>query len=140
MVSAVPTQEATLTGQGVILGTLQYMAPEQLEGKPPDARTDLWALGAIVDEMVTGKRAFEGTSPVSLMSALVLDGDTSAGAVPSAYLCAGRSVSTVAAARRLSEVFGQERLTAETRNAVSRKTLPLAFEQSLVAGGVRRLG
>jgi serine/threonine protein kinase len=61
VVSAAPTQ-APLTGHGVIVGTLQYMAPEQLEGKPPDARTDLWALGAILYEMVTGKRAYEGTS------------------------------------------------------------------------------
>ena len=43
------------------------MAPEQLEGKEADARTDLWALGAILYEMVTGRRAFEGESQVSLI-------------------------------------------------------------------------
>jgi len=68
---APPTQAAPLTGQGVIVGTVQYMAPEQLEAKPADARTDLWAFGAIVYEMVTGKRAFEGPSTVSLMGAIL---------------------------------------------------------------------
>ena len=62
-----PTQAAPVTAQGTILGTLQYMAPEQLEGKEADARTDLWALGAMLYEMVTGKRAFEGESQVSLI-------------------------------------------------------------------------
>jgi eukaryotic-like serine/threonine-protein kinase len=57
----------SLTGEGVILGTLPYMAPEQIEGKPADARTDLWALGAILYEMLTGKRAFAGDSAASLI-------------------------------------------------------------------------
>src|SRR5262245_4865950 len=49
-----------LTGEGTILGTLQYMAPEQLEGREADARTDIFALGSVLHEMVTGQRAFEG--------------------------------------------------------------------------------
>jgi len=61
------TQTAPITERGTILGTLQYMAPEQLEGKEADARTDLWALGAVLYEMVTGRRAFEGDSQVSLI-------------------------------------------------------------------------
>ncbi len=65
--ASVPTRAAPVTAEGTILGTLQYMAPEQLEGKEADARTDLWALGAILYEMVTGRRAFEGESQVSLI-------------------------------------------------------------------------
>ena len=61
------TEAAPVTARGTILGTLQYMAPEQLEGKEADARTDIWALGAILYEMVTGRRAFEGESQVSLI-------------------------------------------------------------------------
>src|SRR5512139_2805449 len=66
-----PTQSTPLTGEGMIVGTLQYMAPEQLEGKAADARTDLWALGAILYEMVTGKRVFEGTSAATLIGAIL---------------------------------------------------------------------
>ena len=61
------TRSAPLTAEGTIVGTLQYMAPEQVEGKPADARTDLWALGAILYEMLTGTRAFAGTSAASLI-------------------------------------------------------------------------
>ena len=63
--------EAALTAKGQILGTIPYMAPEQLEGKPIDARTDLFAFGAIVFEMVIGKRAFAGSSQASLIGAIL---------------------------------------------------------------------
>jgi Tol biopolymer transport system component len=59
-----------LTTAGAIMGTLQYMAPEQLEGTEADARTDIFAFGALVHEMITGKKAFEGKSRILLMSAI----------------------------------------------------------------------
>jgi Tol biopolymer transport system component len=65
------SQGGPLTGAGTILGTVQYMAPEQLEGQEADARTDIFALGAVVYEMVTGKRAFEGKSQASLIGAIM---------------------------------------------------------------------
>jgi serine/threonine protein kinase len=66
-----PTVSSPLTGMGRILGTFQYMAPEQLEGKEADARTDIFAFGAVVYEMVTGKKAFEGKSHASLIAAII---------------------------------------------------------------------
>lgn len=60
-----------VTTQGAIIGTLQYMAPEQVEGKEADARTDIFALGAVLYEMLTGKRAFEGKSQASLIGAIM---------------------------------------------------------------------
>jgi len=65
------TEAKPLTQQGTILGTFQYMAPEQLEGQEADARTDIFALGALLYEMATGKHAFEGTSRTSLIAAIV---------------------------------------------------------------------
>ncbi len=71
--SAVPTLSAGLTMQGTILGTLQYMSPEQLNGEEADARSDIFAFGAIVYEMATGKRAFTGDSQASLIGAILKD-------------------------------------------------------------------
>jgi eukaryotic-like serine/threonine-protein kinase len=61
----------TLTEEGAILGTVQYMAPEQLEGSSADGRSDIFALGAILYEMVTGRRAFEGTSKAGVIAAIL---------------------------------------------------------------------
>jgi hypothetical protein len=69
--SMLPTTPPHLTSQGAILGTFQYMAPEQLEGQETDARTDIFAFGAVVYEMLTGKKAFEGKSQASLLSAIM---------------------------------------------------------------------
>ncbi len=65
------TQQKPLTREGTILGTFQYMAPEQLEGTEADARTDIFAFGAVLYEMVTGKRAFAGKTKTSLIAAIV---------------------------------------------------------------------
>jgi Tol biopolymer transport system component/Ser/Thr protein kinase RdoA (MazF antagonist) len=65
------TEARPLTQQGTILGTFQYMAPEQLEGQEADSRTDIFALGAVLYEMATGKRAFAGSSRTSLIAAIV---------------------------------------------------------------------
>jgi Tol biopolymer transport system component len=60
-----------LTQEGTILGTFQYMAPEQLEGKEADVRTDIFAFGAVLYEIATGKKAFSGSSQASLISAIM---------------------------------------------------------------------
>jgi serine/threonine protein kinase len=70
-VTALPTDAQNLTAAGTILGTLQYMAPEQLEGKEADARTDVFAFGATLYEMLTGRKAFNGKTQVSLMASIL---------------------------------------------------------------------
>jgi eukaryotic-like serine/threonine-protein kinase len=71
--TSVPTMAGTpnVTQEGTILGTFQYMAPEQLEAREADARTDVFAFGAVLYEMATGKTAFSGTSQASLISAIM---------------------------------------------------------------------
>ena len=69
--SELPTANDPLTAEGAIVGTLQYMAPEQLEGTEVDARTDIFAFSAVVYEMATRKRAFGVTTQVSVISAIM---------------------------------------------------------------------
>jgi len=72
--SALTAAKTPLTQQGTIVGTFQYMAPEVLQGQEADARSDIFSFGAVLYEMVTGKRAFEGKSQISVASA-ILDRD-----------------------------------------------------------------
>ena len=69
--SAPPTATSPLTDQGMVLGTLQYMSPEQLQGKEADARSDIFAFGALVHEMVTGQKAFAGEGQASVIAAIL---------------------------------------------------------------------
>jgi len=69
--SQLPTMTHAITGEGTILGTLQYMAPEQVEAKEVDARTDIFAFGAVVYEMATGRKAFEGKTSASVMAKIL---------------------------------------------------------------------
>jgi serine/threonine protein kinase len=66
-----PTMSNPLTVKGTIVGTMQYMSPEQLEGKEADARSDIFSFGAMLYEMATGKKAFEAKSHASLIAAIL---------------------------------------------------------------------
>ena len=71
--SMLPTASPGLTAQGTILGTFQYMTPEQLNGREADARTDIFALGSVVYEMLTGKKAFAASTQAGLIAAILKD-------------------------------------------------------------------
>ena len=64
---------ALTTHPGLIMGTAAYMSPEQAEGRPVDARSDIFSFGAVLYEMLTGKRAFAGNSDVGLITAILRD-------------------------------------------------------------------
>ena len=66
-----PSPLSPLTTAGSIIGTIQYMSPEQIEGKEADARSDIFAFGAVLYEMAAGKRPFQGKSQISLASSIL---------------------------------------------------------------------
>ncbi len=69
--ASLATMSRPLTTEGTIVGTFQYMSPEQVEGKEADVRSDIFALGAVLYEMITGKRAFEGKTTASTIAAIL---------------------------------------------------------------------
>ena len=69
--SAPLAEFSTVTGDGAIVGTMTYMAPEQLHGREADARSDLFSFGAVLFEMLSGRRAFDGPSQASIIAAIL---------------------------------------------------------------------
>jgi len=69
--AAVQSDELELTRKGVVIGTVSYMSPEQVEGRPLDARSDIFSFGAVLYELLTGQRPFRGESAASIMSAIL---------------------------------------------------------------------
>lgn len=66
-----PTEQSPVTSEGVVVGTLPYMSPEQLQGMEADSRSDIFALGAVLYEMITGKRAFSASNSASLIASIL---------------------------------------------------------------------
>jgi tetratricopeptide (TPR) repeat protein len=134
LIAETSTHAAGGTVEGVVLGTLPYMAPEQVEGREADARTDLFAFGAVLYEMLTGRQAFQGDSQARLISAILRDDPPPVGErQPHAPASLDRIVSTCLAkqpderwqtaadlARELEWVLDQRRTPQERKSAFVR--------------------
>ena len=144
-----PTLTALATEMGVVLGTAAYMAPEQAQGKPADRRADIWAFGAVLYEMLSGRRAFEGEGRADTLAAVLrqevdwtaLPDDTPAHVRGLLARCLDRD-----ATRRLRDI-GEARISleqpasaeidarlAEPQRSLWRRAIPVAL--GAMAGGV----
>jgi eukaryotic-like serine/threonine-protein kinase len=119
------TLTQALTGEGAIIGTLQYMAPEQLQGKEADARSDLFSFGCVLYEMLSGRRAFEGPNAATVIAA-ILDKEPAPLAAPPAIDRVVRACLNKDPAQRFQSALELKR------------ALKWAFEQP--AGGSSRAG
>ena len=127
---------APATAQGTILGTVQYMAPEQVEGKEADARSDIWALGAVIYEMATGVRPFKGDTPASVIGAILRDDPPSISSLQPLTPAALDRVVSVCLARDPDDRWQSARdLTRELRWIAQALSAPLPAE----AGGPVRV-
>src|SRR5688500_11694095 len=125
---------ATLTSAGVILGTAAYMAPEQARGKAVDRRSDIWAFGCVLYEMLTGRRAFAGDTVTDTLAA-VLRGDPAWEAVPSSTPEPVRRL-----LRRCVEKYPRDRLQAigDARLEIAEALSPGRHHPQVAAAGPRR--
>ncbi|HXV60103.1 MAG TPA: serine/threonine-protein kinase, partial [Vicinamibacteria bacterium] len=98
-----PTAQRALTTERTIVGTLHYMAPEQVTGGPVDHRADVWALGAVLYEMATGNRAFEGSTGTGVMAS-ILEKEPPPGNMPEGLDAVMRSCLTKDADERFQSV------------------------------------
>jgi serine/threonine-protein kinase len=150
-----PTVSGQHTQPGIILGTAAYMSPEQVAAKPVDKRTDLWAFGVVLLEMLTGRRVFDGETPSHVLAAILSkepDWTALAARTPASirrllHRCLEkdrkRRLDSAAAARleieeALSEPAGEFPSTA-ARGTASRYILPTAIASALAAAGVAML-
>jgi eukaryotic-like serine/threonine-protein kinase len=115
--SQLPTADFPVTQTGAVLGTVAYMSPEQAQGQPADARSDIFSFGLVLYEMLSGRRAFSGDSNFALMTAIVKDDPPQLQASPSLEKIVRRCLAKQPSARyqataevkaALERVFGEK--------------------------------
>jgi serine/threonine-protein kinase len=139
--SDLSTAKDPLTAQGSIIGTIQYMAPEQVEGKDVDARTDIFAFGAVVYEMATGKRAFEGKTQASLIAKILeIDPPPMSSLQPMTPSALERVVKRCLAKESDSRWQSANDLTSELKWITESGSHPVGSVPTLSVKGIQSLG